>query len=53
MLWCCSTLSPPRLISCPYLLQHKNISKVDYAMQSLKRAMKWDEVTAPQPTWLS
>ena len=38
---------------CPYLLQHKNISKVDYAMQSLKRAMKWDEVTAPQPTWLS
>ena len=46
MLWCCSTSKPPCLISCPHLPQHKNISKVDYAMQSLKRAMKWDEVIA-------
>ena len=25
--------------------QHKNISRVDYAMQALKAAMKWDEET--------
>lgn len=25
-------------------VQHKNIDKVDFAMQSLKHAMKWDEV---------
>lgn len=25
-------------------VQHKNISKVDFAMESLKHAMKWDEV---------
>lgn len=26
-------------------VQHKNIDKVDFAMQSLKHAMKWDEVS--------
>ena len=46
LLWCCSTSGHSFLIGCLCLPQHKNISKVDYAMQSLKRAMKWDEVTA-------
>ena len=53
LLWCCSTSGHSYLIGCLCLPQHKNISKVDYAMQSLKRAMKWDEVTAQLPPWVT
>lgn len=33
-----------RKVDLRIFVQHKNISKVDFAMQSLKHAMKWDEV---------
>ena len=33
-----------RKVALRIFVQHKNISKVDFAMQSLKHAMKWDEV---------
>lgn len=35
-----------RKVDLRIFVQHKNISKVDFAMQSLKHAMKWDEVCA-------
>ena len=35
-----------RKVDLRIFVQHKNISKVDFAMQSLKHAMKWDEVSA-------
>ncbi|KAL3133720.1 hypothetical protein ABBQ32_008210 [Trebouxia sp. C0010 RCD-2024] len=34
-----------RKVDLRIFVQHKNISKVDFAMQSLKHAMKWDEDT--------
>lgn len=36
-----------RKVDLRIFVQHKNISKVDFAMQSLKHAMKWDEVSLP------
>lgn len=36
-----------RKVDLRIFVQHKNISKVDFAMQSLKHAMKWDEVCLP------
>jgi len=33
-----------RKVDLRIFVQHKNIKKVDFAMQSLKHAMKWDEV---------
>ena len=34
-----------RTVDLRIFVQHKNIDKVDFAMQSLKHAMKWDEVS--------
>ena len=36
-----------RKVDLRIFVQHKNIKKVHFAMQSLKDAMKWDEVWVP------
>lgn len=38
-----------REIKLRIFVEHKNIDKVDFAMQSLKHAMKWDEVSTLGP----
>ena len=46
----CFTTMSGRKVALRIFVQHKNISKVDFAMQSLKHAMRWDEVR--QHIWL-